>query len=266
MGIREATKIVQDDQESNFGLEIPVFSVSSSSADNRLNEDEIEVDTEREFEEESRDETEFNENFLQIIRRITTEVSISDRRAFKTESTWEDSTHVSMPESREQLDNRARQYILSNYGGWGDMKGTILGAHGHIYEESKCLKIKIPEHVGFCRSDRNCPSNESCKQNECVNPCTVPSSPCHLLQECHVMNHTPKCKCKEGNGYVSDAQGQCIKARQERKPAGHCLPHQYCKAGDCCALGSSCNTCPNGFVVNHRECWGKGNRRCNEDY
>lgn len=43
---------------------------------------------------------------------------------------------------------------------------------------------------------------------------------------------------------------------------GWCLPGQHCKAGDCCALGSSCNTCPYGHEVNNGDCAGKGNRDC----
>lgn len=27
----------------------------------------------------------------------------------------------------------------------------------------------------------------------------------------------------------------------------HCLPHQHCTWWDCCALGTSCNTCPGGY-------------------
>jgi len=43
----------------------------------------------------------------------------------------------------------------------------------------------------------------------------------------------------------------------------HCLPHQQCQSGDCCSLGTSCKTCPNGSSVNNQECSGKGNYRCN---
>jgi len=41
-----------------------------------------------------------------------------------------------------------------------------------------------------------------------------------------------------------------------------CLPHETCDVGDCCALGSSCNTCRYGFEVNNDGCSGKGDRRC----
>merc|ERR1711997_441774 len=48
-----------------------------------------------------------------------------------------------------------------------------------------------------------------------------------------------------------------------RQPTGLCLPHQHCREGDCCAQGSSCNTCPNGYRVDHQECWRGGSYRCN---
>merc|ERR1712224_38010 len=47
-------------------------------------------------------------------------------------------------------------------------------------------------------------------------------------------------------------------------PPRRCLPHQRCEAGDCCALGTSCNTCPNGYVRNSKECRWKGSYRCNQ--
>jgi len=46
-----------------------------------------------------------------------------------------------------------------------------------------------------------------------------------------------------------------------RRP-GHCLPHQSCQEGDCCALGTSCRTCPHGFHVSNDLCAGRGNRQC----
>lgn len=45
-----------------------------------------------------------------------------------------------------------------------------------------------------------------------------------------------------------------------------CLPHQKCDAGDCCSQGSSCNTCPHGWLQNDHECGGKGNRICRHFY
>merc|ERR550532_1275965 len=45
-------------------------------------------------------------------------------------------------------------------------------------------------------------------------------------------------------------------------PIGHCLPHEKCGAGDCCALGSSCSTCPNDYEANTDDCLWKGAYRC----
>jgi len=46
-----------------------------------------------------------------------------------------------------------------------------------------------------------------------------------------------------------------------RRPR-RCLPHQSCQEGDCCALGTSCRTCPHGFHVSNDLCAGRGNRQC----
>lgn len=46
------------------------------------------------------------------------------------------------------------------------------------------------------------------------------------------------------------------------KGPGWCLPGQTCNDFDCCALGSSCNTCPHGSEPNNDECAGKGNMMC----
>merc|ERR1712039_1045586 len=43
---------------------------------------------------------------------------------------------------------------------------------------------------------------------------------------------------------------------------GWALPHQSATYCDCCASGSSCNTCPEGSIIENDYCAGKGNRRC----
>mmetsp|Transcript_23995 Transcript_23995/g.66722 ORF Transcript_23995/g.66722 Transcript_23995/m.66722 type:complete len:200 (-) Transcript_23995:136-735(-) len=42
-----------------------------------------------------------------------------------------------------------------------------------------------------------------------------------------------------------------------------CFSHMPCQRCDCCAHGSSCRTCPNGFRVQHKYCYGRGNYQCN---
>jgi len=54
---------------------------------------------------------------------------------------------------------------------------------------------------------------------------------------------------------------------QKDKPKaknGWCLPHQQCSWGDCCALWTSCNTCPGGHHSSNMPCWGKGNYQCHK--
>jgi len=255
--MKHAMTRLQDDKDGKAGIDILGISLSASAYDKLLDVDDIKITTEREFTEINEDLKVYNEKFLQVIQRIKTEVSISDMVGTTIVSTWRDSVPVTHPETKEELDNRARQYIINNFG--GEM-GQIIGETGHIYEESTCLKMEIPEPKGICESDGDCPLLESCINQNCKSPCAVPANPCGILETCHVRHHKPACKCILG--YKKNENGQCIKIKQ---PPGHCLPHQHCKAGDCCALGSSCRTCPNGSMMNFRECSGKGNYRCNEE-
>jgi hypothetical protein len=137
--MQNAMTKLQDDKEGHAGIDILGISLSVSAYDKLLDVNEIEVTTEKAFTETTEDLREYNEKFLQIIQRITTEVSISDMVASTTTSTWRDSVLVTYPESKEELNKRARQYILNNFG--GEM-GQILGETGHMYEESACLKMK----------------------------------------------------------------------------------------------------------------------------
>jgi len=65
-----------------------------------------------------------------------------------------------------------------------------------------------------------------------------------------------------GAEWVRNSAKRFWMAQMTNEP-GHCLPHQTCKKGDCCALGTSCKTCPSGSKVNKYECSGKGDYRCN---
>lgn len=71
-----------------------------------------------------------------------------------------------------------------------------------------------------------------------------------------------KAGATEGAGKAAPAQ----KKEEPQQPSRYsCLPGQTCFAGECCAFGSSCDTCPYGDAINNDECVGKGNRKCNPD-
>jgi len=42
----------------------------------------------------------------------------------------------------------------------------------------------------------------------------------------------------------------------------NCLSPNICEPGECCALGTTCNTCPYGFVASSFWCSGRGDRQC----
>merc|ERR1719203_1876276 len=44
--------------------------------------------------------------------------------------------------------------------------------------------------------------------------------------------------------------------------SGTCLPHESCSQDKCCALGSSCNSCPEGHFEDLAECAWNGAARC----
>ena len=53
------------------------------------------------------------------------------------------------------------------------------------------------------------------------------------------------------------------RTKKDDQKAGWCSPHEQCDDGDCCAKGSSCNTCRYGYRKDKVHCAGKGNRKCN---
>lgn len=54
----------------------------------------------------------------------------------------------------------------------------------------------VPVEEPGCRSDDNCPDNQSCRNRQCVSPCTV-ANPCANNALCTVVGHEPKCQCPE---------------------------------------------------------------------
>lgn len=57
-----------------------------------------------------------------------------------------------------------------------------------------------------CTMNQECPHDKACIQEKCKDPCL---HNCGQNAECHVVNHTPFCKCKPG--YHGDAFIGCSK-------------------------------------------------------
>lgn len=58
-----------------------------------------------------------------------------------------------------------------------------------------------------CITNNDCPSNETCMEYRCLNPCM---DACGTHTECTVVDHTPVCTCKAG--YAGDPLNACYPA------------------------------------------------------
>lgn len=63
-----------------------------------------------------------------------------------------------------------------------------------------------------CTLNSDCPSNQACIRNKCVDPCPGTCAP---NANCHVMNHLPNCVCF--NGYTGDSYRYCTPIQKDRK-------------------------------------------------
>ena len=198
------------------------------------------VDQTRQFTEVTDHTREYNPNYLQILRHVTTEIAFGDFILMNNVIEWVDSVPISTPKTMTELGEMAGAYIRNNW--QYENGGQIVGSAGHIYEEFGCPQIKITPPVGWCEKDSSCKWNEACINNHCKDACQ--SKECILPHEtCSVSlssRHVAKCECKKG--WVRSQTGQCV-----RPKPGHCSTGGHCKAGDCCHTHSSCKTCPYGF-------------------
>ena len=79
----------------------------------------------------------------------------------------------------------------------------------------RCQCTCLPEMIGSppncrpeCVVNSDCPSNEACQRNKCIDPCP---GTCGINALCRVMNHVPTCTCIED--YIGDPFTAC-----KRKP------------------------------------------------
>eukprot|EP00927_Polykrikos_kofoidii_P078519 TRINITY_DN7532_c0_g1_i5.p1 TRINITY_DN7532_c0_g1~~TRINITY_DN7532_c0_g1_i5.p1 ORF type:complete len:486 (-),score=40.47 TRINITY_DN7532_c0_g1_i5:25-1410(-) len=106
-------------------------------------------------------------------------------------------------------------------------------------------KVLASAGVGWCLPGQQCHDGDCCALGSSCNTCP------HGYQV---------------NNYACALKGNYVcKSKPFPSPTptpGWCLPGQSCSYLDCCALGSSCNTCPNGYVTEDNVCAGRGNRIC----
>lgn len=64
-----------------------------------------------------------------------------------------------------------------------------------------------------CTRDYDCATDQACVQRACVNPCATEN--CASSALCHVQNHSPICRCPQGQ--VGDPRVEC-RFPEPRKP------------------------------------------------
>lgn len=146
--MKKLQKKIIDEKEGHGSLGVlELFTLSASALTQFEDVNNMEVNEGRLFFEHTENKKVYDPNFLQLIRRITTEVSIGDMVSRKTETDYVGKVPIDSPLTSEALNDKAREYIERNVdkqsqNGDGQDRGRVLGATGHIYEDSVCLKLE----------------------------------------------------------------------------------------------------------------------------
>ena len=69
---------------------------------------------------------------------------------------------------------------------------------------------KTAEIVAECTRDSDCTSQQACRNERCVNPCSI-DAPCGELAICTVSSHKAKCTCQAG--FEGDPYSRCRKSK-----------------------------------------------------
>lgn len=144
--------------------------------------------------------------------------------------------------------------------------------------KSDCALILIFFHLTVgCVSDIDCPTDKSCVNHKCVDPCTVGSS-CAASAVCTVELHEAQCSCPPGKR--GDPQLQCLAlgCRNDNEcPPTHMCINDFCQdqcKTDICGLGATCDiqnhnltcSCPEGYKGDPRVACRPESHACMADY
>lgn len=91
-----------------------------------------------------------------------------------------------------------------------------------------------------CQSNSECPSEQSCINNRCENPCNT-TVVCHKTEVCKVYQHQPECACPPGT--VADNNRGCIQRDEQCHDDGECPSKMGCIGGTCVELCGTIHPC-----------------------
>ncbi|KAJ8890112.1 hypothetical protein PR048_009619 [Dryococelus australis] len=111
--------------------------------------------------------------------------------------------------------------------------------------DGECRPVVLPVPPG-CTADKDCPSNETCVNRLCRNPCN-----CGTNSKCFVQNHRPICSCEEG--FEGNPNIACY--------AVGCRSDSECDSGKACINANCINPCiVNNPCGTNAECYTYGNQ------
>lgn len=95
-----------------------------------------------------------------------------------------------------------------------------------------------PSKDAGCTSNDDCPSTETCRNHNCVNPCSN-GSPCARTAECLAQNHRAICSCPAG--LIGDPFTNCFAEQIVVKP--ECRSDSECSSTQSCINERCQNPC-----------------------
>lgn len=106
--------------------------------------------------------------------------------------------------------------------------------------------IPMPE----CYHDQDCPLDRTCKNEKCVNPCSLRDS-CGRGAFCHAENHRSICRCPVGyNGNPEVSCDPLVEPKAGCRSNSECLTSESC-VNERCVSPCNCGQNADCFVSNH---------------
>lgn len=84
-------------------------------------------------------------------------------------------------------------------------KYYVVGINSHTPTIRK-LSVKL----GECQHDDECPDNNACIENQCLDPCSL-TEPCGKQAICKTSSHRPVCRCP--SNWAGNPHEECFQCR-----------------------------------------------------
>lgn len=104
-----------------------------------------------------------------------------------------------------------------------------------------------------CRASKDCPSEEACINNKCLNPCLA-EAVCGPNAICRSSNHVTECRCPEGFVGNPLPQQGCVRVPISCNSPNQCPSGHHCVSGICALPCIDTNQCASGERCSNQLC------------